>query len=150
MTDNGDPMNTEVDPIHLLEASAQRPRRVLVVDDDPTIRRVLTLNLEADGYEVSVAGDGDEAKELARSIHPDVVILDVMMPVADGYSVLRALRSSPQTDDIPVVMLSARASDDEVFQGWQSGADSYVTKPFELDEVMSLVEKMVATADDRL
>ncbi|MEX2658260.1 MAG: response regulator [Acidimicrobiales bacterium] len=150
MTDNGDAMNTEVDPTHLLEASARRPRRVLVVDDDATIRRVLTLNLEAEGYEVSVAGDGEEAKELARSVHPDVVILDVMMPLADGYSVLRALRSSPQTNDIPVVLLSARASDDEVFQGWQSGADSYVTKPFELDEVMTLVDSMATTADDTL
>lgn len=150
MTKNGDPMNTDVDPIQLLDASARRPRRVLVVDDDPTIRRVLTLNLEAEGYEVSVAGDGEEAKELARSLHPDVVILDVMMPLADGYSVLRELRSSPQTDDIPVVLLSAAASDDEVFQGWQCGADSYVTKPFVLDEIMTLVEKMVATADDTL
>lgn len=140
-------MHTEIDPTSLLAASADRARRVLVVDDDATIRRVLTLNFEAEGYEVSVAADGDEAKEMARSIHPDVVILDVMMPGSDGYSVLEELRSSPQTDDIPVVFLSARASDDEVFRGWQSGADSYVTKPFELDEVVRIVANICATAE---
>ena len=137
-------MYTDVDPNQLLEASARRPRRVLVVDDDPHIRRILTLNFEDEGYEVSIAADGDEATEMARTLHPDVMILDVMMPGCDGFSVLRALRASPQTDDIPVVLLSAKASDDEVFAGWQSGADSYVTKPFEVDEVLRLVARIAA------
>ncbi len=140
-------MHTQMDTTTLLDAALARPRRVLVVDDDATIRRVLTLNFEADGYEVSVAADGEQAKELARSIHPDVVILDVMMPGEDGYSVLRTLRSSPQTNDIPVVLLSARASDEEVFRGWQSGADSYVTKPFELDEVVRLIARICGTSE---
>ena len=139
-------MYTDVDPNQLLEASARRPRRVLVVDDDPHIRRILTLNFEDEGYEVSIAADGDEATEMARTLHPDVMILDVMMPGCDGFSVLRALRASPQTDDIPVVLLSAKASDDEVFAGWQSGADSYVTKPFEVDEVLRLVARIAAEA----
>jgi DNA-binding response OmpR family regulator len=115
-----------------------------VADDDPTIRHLLALNFEDEGYEVSVAADGEQAQEMARRMHPDVMVLDVMMPAADGYTVLRALRSSPQTDDIPVVLLSARASDDEVFQGWQSGADSYVTKPFELDDLLRLVASVTA------
>ena len=137
-------MHADVDPNKLLEASARRPRRLLIVDDDPHIRRILTLNFEDEGYEVSVAADGDEATEMARTLHPDVMILDVMMPRADGYTVLRALRGSPQTDDIPIVLLSAKASDDEVFAGWQSGADSYVTKPFEVDEVLRLVARIGA------
>ncbi len=141
-------MSTQMDTTAFLEAALSRPRRVLVVDDDATIRRVLTLNFEADGYEVSVAADGEQATELARSVHPDVVILDVMMPGADGYTVLRSLRASPQTDDIPVIFLSARASDEEVFRGWQSGADSYVTKPFELEEVVRLVARICAGSEE--
>lgn len=140
-------MHAELDTSTLLDATHDRPKRVLVVDDDATIRRVLTLNFEAEGYEVSVAADGDEAVQLARSLHPDAVILDVMMPRADGYAVLRALRGSPQTDDIPVLLLSAQASDDEVFRGWQSGADCYVTKPFELDEVLRLVAGICARVE---
>ena len=139
-------MDTDVDPTVLLEAAASRPRRLLIVDDDPHIRRILTLNFEDEGYEVSVAVDGEEATAMARALHPDVMILDVMMPGSDGYSVLRSLRASPQTDDIPVVLLSAKASDDEVFAGWQSGADSYVTKPFEVDEVLRLVAQIDAAA----
>ena len=139
-------MQTFVDPDLLLAASADRPRRLLVVDDDPTIRRVLTLNFEDEGYEVSVACNGEEATAMARSLHPDVMILDVMMPGTDGFSVLRSLRTSPQTDDIPVVLLSAKASDDEVFAGWQSGADSYVTKPFEIDEILRLVAHIATEA----
>jgi len=141
-----DNMQTSVDPDLLLAASADRPRRLLVVDDDPTIRRVLTLNFEDEGYEVSVACNGQEATAMARSLHPDVMILDVMMPGTDGFSVLKSLRSSPQTDDIPVVLLSAKASDDEVFAGWQSGADSYVTKPFEIEEVLRIVARIAAEA----
>lgn len=139
-------MDAEVDASQLLAAVDKRPRRVLVVDDDATIRQVLRLNFEAEGYDVHVATGGEEAKEMARAIHPDIVVLDVMMPGTDGYSVLRSLRSSPQTDDIPVMLLSARASDDEVFQGWQSGADCYVTKPFELEEVLRIVADIVAAS----
>ncbi len=142
-------MHTDDDPNVLLAASARRPRRLLIVDDDPHIRRVLTLNFEDEGYEVSVAVDGEEATEMARTLHPDVMILDVMMPGADGYTVLRSLRASPQTDDIPIVLLSAKASDDEVFAGWQSGADSYVTKPFEVEEVLRLVAQIGAEVAHR-
>ena len=140
-------MHADADPTMLLEASAGRPRRVLVVDDDPHIRRILTLNFEDEGYEVSVAVDGDEATEMARTLHPDVMVLDVMMPRSDGFSVLRMLRASPQTDDIPIVLLSAKASDDEVFAGWQSGADSYVTKPFEVDDVLRIVAGLSTQAE---
>lgn len=142
-------MQAHIDPNLLLAASAERPRRLLIVDDDPTIRRVLALNFEDEGYEVSVACNGDDATAMARSLHPDVMILDVMMPGSDGFSVLKALRTSPQTDDIPVVMLSAKASDDEVFAGWQSGADSYITKPFEVEEVLRLVARIAHDASGR-
>lgn len=143
-------VQTTADPDLLLAASAGRPRRLLIVDDDPTIRRVLALNFEDAGYEVTVASDGDEATQLARSLHPDVMILDVMMPGSDGYTVLRALRTSPQTDDIPVVLLSAKASDAEVFAGWQAGADSYVTKPFEVEEVLQLVSRIASEPPEGL
>lgn len=134
------------DPSGLLDPARRRPRRLLIVDDDPAIRLVLTINFEYEGYEVSIAGDGDEAIMVAKAVHPDIMILDVMMPCSDGFSVLRTLRSSPQTDDIPIVMLSAKASDEEVDTGRQSGADSYMTKPFEVDEMISLVDRILTEA----
>lgn len=138
-------MDADVEP-HEPGGAPPRRRRLLVVDDDPTIRMVLALNFEDEGYDVHLAADGEQALARARALHPDVMVLDVMMPGTDGYTVLRALRSSPQTDDIPVVLLSARASDAEVFEGWQSGADSYLTKPFEVDQLIRLVASVVAAA----
>lgn len=114
-------------------------RRVLVADDDPDILDLLTLNLECHGYQVHPAVDGEEARNLALRLIPDLIVLDVMMPKMDGLEVLAALKAHPQTRDIPVVMLTAKASDSDVWQGWQAGADYYITKPFDLDELMRFI-----------
>jgi len=114
-------------------------RRVLVADDDPDILDLLTLNLECHGYQVHPANDGEEALALALGLTPDLIVLDVMMPKLDGLQVLAALKAHPQTRDIPVVMLTAKASDSDVWQGWQAGADYYITKPFDLDELMRFI-----------
>src|SRR5690349_12997 len=107
-------------------APPRRRTRILCADDDPMIRRVVTITLEADGFDVCTVADGDAAYEEALRLHPDVVVLDIMMPGRDGYDVLRALRDNPATADVPVVLLSAKATDAEVWEGWKAGADYYI------------------------
>jgi DNA-binding response OmpR family regulator len=115
------------------------PPRVLVADDDPDIVRVIVHNLLAEGFRVTTCDNGEDARDLARASTPDLIILDVMMPKRDGFDVLASLKSNPSTREIPVVMLSARANDEDVWQGWRAGADYYVTKPFEMDELLRFV-----------
>jgi len=117
--------------------------RILVADDDPFVRDVLTLNLEAEGFLVATCEDGEEARDLARASRPDLVVLDVMMPGRDGLAVLSSLKSNPSTRDIPVVLLTARATDADVWRGWQSGADYYLTKPFDLDGLLAFIGQLV-------
>ena len=124
-------------------------RRVLVADDDPDILDLLTLNLECHGYQVHAAADGEQAREMAMRMLPDLVVLDVMMPKMDGLEVLAALKAHPETRDIPVVMLTAKASDSDVWQGWQAGADYYITKPFDLDELMRFIGYLQVNAPVR-
>ena len=113
--------------------------RVLVADDDPDVLRVLVHNLEAEGFRVTTCDNGEDARDIARTMTPDLIILDVMMPKRDGYDVLASLKSNPSTREIPVVMLSAKSNDEDVWHGWRAGADYYVTKPFEMDELLRFV-----------
>lgn len=115
-------------------------RRVLVADDDPDIRQLLSFNLTAEGFHVLAACDGDEAWMLARNAAPDLIVLDVMMPERDGLDVLASLKAHPRTRDVPVVLLTAKASDADVWDGWRAGADYYMTKPFNLDEFLRFVD----------
>lgn len=127
--------------------SAPVPRsRVLVADDDGDVRRLLVQNLDLEGYDVTACDNGEDARELARTTAPDVIVLDVMMPKRDGYDVLAALKSSPATRGIPVVLLSAKASDEDVWHGWRAGADYYVTKPFNLEELLRFIEQAIDSA----
>ncbi|HZQ27042.1 MAG TPA: response regulator [Acidimicrobiales bacterium] len=118
-------------------------RRILVADDDPDILHLLTLNLEAEGYDVVKATNGEEAWTLARNAVPDLVVLDVMMPERDGLDVLTSLKANPRTQHIPVVLLTAKATDAEVWEGWRAGADYYITKPFILDELLHFIDHVV-------
>ena len=116
-----------------------RVQRVVVADDDPDIVDILTFNLEAAGYDVLSANDGEAARELILATLPDLVVLDIMMPKMDGLEVLAALKAEPQTKEIPVVMLTARASDTDLWEGWDAGADYYITKPFDLEELLRFI-----------
>jgi DNA-binding response OmpR family regulator len=116
---------------------------VLVADDDHDVRRLLVENLVLEGYRVTSCDNGDDARDLARTTAPDVIVLDVMMPKRDGFDVLAALKSNPATRGIPVVLLSAKARDEDVWQGWRAGADYYVTKPFNLDELLRFIDQAV-------
>jgi DNA-binding response OmpR family regulator len=117
--------------------------RVLWADDDPMIRTVMAMNLEAEGFDVQTVADGDTAYEEAVRIPPDVLVLDIMMPGQDGYAVLRALRMNPDTAELPVVLLTAKATDAEVWEGWKAGADYYITKPFNPTELTDFIDHLV-------
>jgi two-component system KDP operon response regulator KdpE len=108
--------------------------RVLVVDDEPQIRRALSINLQARGYEVEVAPDGEHALEVAARKHPDVVVLDLGLPGIDGVEVIRGLRGWSQ---VPIVVLSVRDAEGDKVAALDAGADDYVTKPFGMDELLA-------------
>jgi two-component system KDP operon response regulator KdpE len=108
--------------------------RVLVVDDEPQIRRALTINLKARGYDVDVAETGEQALEIAARKHPDVVVLDLGLPGIDGVEVIRGLRGWSQ---VPIVVLSVRETEPDKVAALDAGADDYVTKPFGMDELLA-------------
>jgi DNA-binding response OmpR family regulator len=114
-------------------------KRILVVEDEPAIRAMLRKRLEANGYEVMDAEDGEEGLTLARREKPDIILLDLMLPKRDGYSVCRLLKFDQRYRHIPVVMLTARAQDKDRRLGQQTGADAYVTKPFDATELLAVV-----------
>jgi two-component system, OmpR family, KDP operon response regulator KdpE len=108
--------------------------RVLVVDDEPQIRRALSINLRARGYDVDLAPDGERALDLAARKHPDVVVLDLGLPGIDGVDVIRGLRGWTQ---VPIVVLSVRDAEGDKVAALDAGADDYVTKPFGMDELLA-------------
>lgn len=121
------------------EIQMSENRTILVVDDDPDIRMVLRTNLEEEGFSVIEADGGQAAIEGVEASAPDLVILDVMMPEVDGYDVLAKLRSQPEYESLPVVLLTARRQESDVWEGWSSGADYYMTKPFKMNELVRFV-----------
>ncbi len=113
--------------------------QILVIEDDSSIRLGLEDTLRAKGYEVMVAGRGDEGVELAGRVRPDLIILDIMLPDTDGFEVCRKLKSSAAMRNIPVIILSARGAELDRVRGLELGADDYVTKPFSLMELLARV-----------
>jgi two-component system, OmpR family, alkaline phosphatase synthesis response regulator PhoP len=122
-------------------------KRILVVDDDRHIVRLVQVNLERAGYTVLTAFDGIEALEKVKQENPDMVVLDVMMPRMDGFEVLRNLQADPHTSSIPVIMLTAKAQDADIFRGWASGVSSYLTKPFNPRELLVFVERIFVSLE---
>jgi DNA-binding response OmpR family regulator len=117
--------------------------KALVIDDEAPIRLLCRVNLEAEGMDVIEAGDGESGLELARSERPDVVLLDVMMPVLDGWQVAERLITDERTKDIPIIFLTARAELRDRERGLEAGGIAYVTKPFNPLELAVLVEDLV-------
>ncbi len=113
---------------------------VLVVEDDKNIRDLLQMYLEKEGYAVTVAADGGEALTKFRAIKPDLVLLDVMLPVMDGWAVCKKVRSESHT---PVIMLTAKSELEDKITGLRAGADDYITKPFEMREVLARIEAVL-------
>ncbi len=120
--------------------------RILVVDDDPKILDFVKTNLEQEGFEIEVAGSGPEALELASERPPALVLLDVMMPGMDGLTTLRHLRNDVPTANVPIVMLTAKPQAAERVKGLDLGADDYLTKPFETEELVARVRSVIRRA----
>ena len=118
--------------------------RILVVDDEPTVRSLIRDVLEGEGYEVAVAEDGFAAVAYLQAANaqtlPDCMVLDVMMPGMDGYAVLQRIRSSPATESLPVVMLTALSDDEQAWKAWTKGVDYFLGKPFEADELVRYLD----------
>ena len=117
--------------------------RILICDDDPAILRVLQVNLEVEGYEALLAHHGEEALRVAQAEHPDLIILDIMMPRMDGYQTCEAIKADPGTQDIPVVFLSAKAQDSDIEKGKTYDVVDYLTKPFDPDQLIEVVERVL-------
>jgi two-component system alkaline phosphatase synthesis response regulator PhoP/two-component system response regulator VicR len=125
-----------------------KPKKILVVDDERHIVRLVQVNLERAGYQVVAAFDGKEALKKVSSEKPDLVVLDVMMPYMDGFQVLKQMKADAASKDIPVIMLTAKAQDADVFRGWASGVDMYLTKPFNPLELMTFVKRIFEAAGE--
>ncbi len=117
---------------------------VLIVEDDKNIQSLLQMYLEKEGYAVTVADDGGQGLIKFRSIKPDLVLLDVMMPVMDGWTVCKMIRAEYQT---PIIMLTAKSQTDDKVNGLRCGADDYITKPFEMKEVLARIEAVLRRSD---
>lgn len=112
---------------------------VLLVEDEPAQREILRYNLSSEGYEVTMAENGDDALLLAEEVDPDLVLLDWMLPGVSGIEVLRRLKARRQTVDIPVIMLSARSEEMDRVRGLETGADDYMVKPYSVSELMARI-----------
>ncbi|WP_462186535.1 MULTISPECIES: response regulator transcription factor [unclassified Frankia] len=118
--------------------------RVLVVDDDAVIRQLVVVNLELEGFEVHTAVDGVDCLEMVREVAPQVITLDIMMPRMNGWDVAARLREEPDTAAIKMIMLTARAQEADVKRGVRVGVDYYLTKPFDPDELIGVVQRLAA------
>ena len=118
-------------------------QRILIADDEPNIVTSLQFLMEQAGYEIKVAANGQQALDLAASFQPDLVLLDIMLPLKSGYEVCQRLKSDPATRDIKIVVLSAKGRDVEVAKALELGADAFVVKPFSTRELVAKVREML-------
>jgi len=119
-------------------------QKILVVDDEPDILEMVGVNLKSAGFEVVTAADGEDALRKARQVSPSLIVLDVLLPAADGLEVCKALRRDPVTAATPIIMLTAKASEVDRIVGLELGADDYVTKPFSPRELILRIKKLLA------
>jgi len=115
-------------------------RAILVADDDPDILSIVSMSLEAQGYTVHKATNGREAVDLARQHHPDLILMDMMMPVVSGYEAVGELKADAATREIVIVGLSAKAMATDMARATDVGIDGYITKPFRIAQVLTVVE----------
>lgn len=123
---------------------AEESKRILIVDDEPDVASLLTLLLKSQGYEVVSAGDGQEALEKARTGHPDLLLLDIMLPKLDGYKVARMLKFDENFRHIPIIMLTAKIQEKDKNMGMEMGADAYISKPFNTPALLELIKDTLA------
>lgn len=117
--------------------------KILVVDDSPTDLKLMTAPLRSKGYQIITAVDGEEALEKASREHPRLIVLDVILPKKNGFQVCRQLKTTPDTEDIKIVMLTSKTQDSDRFWGLQQGADEYLTKPFDEEHFLTRIEDLL-------
>jgi two-component system alkaline phosphatase synthesis response regulator PhoP len=122
--------------------------RVLVIDDEPDVLLLCRINLTHAGHEVLESLDGEGGLTMAKEQQPDVVVLDLMLPVMDGYDVLKALWEEPSTRDIPVIVLTAKAQVEDRIRSWQDGAVEFLTKPFPPDQLLTSVDRVTTMSPE--
>ena len=120
------------------------PERILIIEDDRSTARLTEYTLQQVGYEVGIASDGFEGLRKALGEHPDLIILDVMLPGLDGYEICHRLRQKAETANLPILMISAKARKDDKDVGLQVGADEYLTKPVDPSEILARVQALLA------
>ena len=125
-------------------------RKVLVIDDEPGIIEIVEANLEGDGFEVISASNGKEGLEKIKNEQPELVVLDVMMPEMDGWEVLRSLEQDEATAGLPVIMLTAKAADEDYIFGLEEGAVEYITKPFLPQELVNRIKITLMVLNPRM
>ena len=118
-------------------------KKIVLAEDEPQIARLIEFKLKKEGYEVTWKENGEEALKAIKADKPDLILLDVMMPVMDGYEVLRRLKEDENLKSIPVVMLTARAQEKDVVKGIDLGAEDYITKPFHPAELLARVKRIL-------
>jgi len=129
-----------------LRAGATLPR-ILIIEDERSLTKVLTYNLQREGYEVVLAHDGQEGLRKAQTLLPDLILLDLMLPVMGGLEVCRELRAGERTREIPIIMLTAKAEETDQIVGFSMGADDYVTKPFSIKVLLQRIKALQRRAD---
>ncbi|WP_165251395.1 winged helix-turn-helix domain-containing protein [Paludisphaera soli] len=123
--------------------------KILIVEDERSLVEILCCNLEREGYETIVAGDGVEGLRQAQLKSPDLIVLDLMLPLKGGLDVCRELKASPRTRDVPVVMVTARGEESDQLVGFATGADDYVTKPYSMKVLIQRIKKELRRAQAR-
>lgn len=116
--------------------------KIVVAEDDRAVARLIKFKLERAGYQVEVAEDGAKAVEVVSAARPDLVLLDVMMPVLDGYQVLKRIKGNPDVKEIPVIMLTARGQEKDIVKGIEMGSLDYIVKPFRPAELLARVNRV--------
>ena len=118
-------------------------KTILVVDDSPTALKITSDTLAEEGFRVLSASDGEEALEIATRLHPDLIVLDIILPKKNGFQVCRQLKTESATSDIKILMLSSKNQASDRFWGQKQGADAYITKPFDDEELLAAIESLL-------
>lgn len=118
-------------------------RKILLVDDEVDLLHLLSARLESKGFSVVTASDGKGALRAVREEHPDLVVLDVMMPAPNGYQVCRTLKDDPELSKIPVLLLTAKSTESDRFWGAESGCDAYLTKPYNAEDLIEKIRSLL-------
>ncbi len=127
-----------------MDMERQKQKIVIVAEDDKTIARLIIFKLEKEGFKVIHFSDGEGVVEKVVDVLPDVVILDVMMPIKDGITILKEIKGNPKTASVPVIILSARGQEDDVVKAMEIGASDYISKPFSPSEVIARIRRVTS------